>query len=90
MQIFGKAVAPIRVSCQLHVEVCVVDQMLEEVNVVLSKVTDVVPLNRQETQVGWKTAVVDLVQLVVRKVQVLNVVEVGQVSICGDFFDLVP
>ena len=52
--------------------------------------TDVVPLKRQEAEVVGEVAVVDLAQLVVRKVQVLNVVEVGQVSICGDLFDAVP
>ena len=70
-------------------EVGVVDQVLEEVNVVLPKVTDVVPLKRQKAKVCWKRSVVDLAQLVVGQVEVLNVVEVGQVSICGDFFDLV-
>ena len=90
MQILRKAVAAVRISSELHVEVCVVDQILEEVNVVLFQMTDVVPLKREEAQVCWKRSVVDLAQLVVGKVQVFNVIEVGQVSICGDLLYLVP
>ena len=71
-------------------EVCVVDQVLEEVNVVLLKMPDVVVLKRQEAQVGGKAVVVDLAQLIVGEVEVLDVVEVGQVAVCGDLVDLVP
>ena len=71
-------------------EVCVIDQALEEVNVVLVKMEDVVVLKRQEAKVCGKAAVVDLAQLVVGEVEVLDVVEVGQVAVCGDLVDLVP
>ena len=90
MEIFREAIAPIRISSKLHMEVCVVDQELEKVNVVLPQVTDIVVLKRQEAEVSWKRGVVDFAQLVVGQVQVFDVVEVGQVTVCGDLFDLVP
>ena len=71
-------------------EVGVVDQVLEEVNVAPPEMPDVVSLKRQEAKVGGKAAVVDLAQLVVGEVEVLDVVEVGQVAVCDDLHDLVP
>ena len=50
---------------------------------------DAVPLKRQETEVCWQGSVVNPDQLVIGEVQVLNVVEVGQVPICIDLCDLV-
>ena len=90
MKILGKAVALVRVFSELQVEFSVVDQVLKEVNVVLLKVADVVVLKGQKAKVGGKAAVVDLAQLVVGEVEVLDVVEVGQVAVCGDLVDLVP
>ena len=90
MQVLWEAVALVRVSSKFHAEVGVVDQVLEEVNVAPPEMSDVVSLQRQKAKVGGKAAVVDLAQLVVGEVQVLDVVEVGQVAVCGDLLDLVP
>ena len=70
-------------------KVGVVDQILKEVDCVLPEVADVVPLKGQEAKIYRKGFVVNLAELVVRKVQVFYVVEVGQVFICCDIYDLI-
>ena len=70
-------------------EVGLIDQVLKEVDCVPPEMADAVPLKRQEAEIYWQGSVVNLIELVVGDVQVFNVVEVGQVPICSDIFDLI-
>ena len=89
MKIFRKTIALIGVSSQFHVEVGLVDQVLEEVDSVPPEVADAVLFKGQEGQVCWQGYVVDLAELVMGEVQMFNVVEGGEVPICIDLCDLV-